>query len=89
MGVKIQELQPVVKRFIVRAVAQYDTPTTVVRKVAEEFGIKIGATNVLRYDPTRPNGKVFRRNCANCSTPTESIFWKTLRLFPSPIGQSV
>lgn len=45
-----------VKRFIVQALACYDTPTTVSESVKEEFGIDMPRTQVAKYDPTKQAG---------------------------------
>lgn len=45
-----------VKRFIVQALACYDSPTTVADSVKEEFGLDIARTQVAQYDPTKQAG---------------------------------
>jgi hypothetical protein len=49
-------LSEAVKRFIVQALACYDTPTQVSEAVKEEFGIDIPRNQVGRYDPTKASG---------------------------------
>lgn len=45
------------KRFIVQALACYDTPTQVVEAVKEEFGTVLDRGHVGCYDPTKAAGK--------------------------------
>lgn len=45
------------KRFIVQALACYDTPTQVVEAVKEEFGTVMDRGHVGCYDPTKVAGK--------------------------------
>ncbi|GAB2472060.1 DUF2280 domain-containing protein [Comamonas humi] len=45
------------KRFIVQALACYDTPTQVVEAVKEEFGTVLERGHVGCYDPTKVAGK--------------------------------
>lgn len=45
------------KRFIVQALACYDTPTQVVDAVKEEFGTVLDRGHVGCYDPTKAAGK--------------------------------
>jgi len=46
-----------VKRFIVQALACYDSPKTVSDAVKEEFGLTVPRQQVETYDPTRVAGK--------------------------------
>lgn len=45
-----------VKRFIVQALACFDTPTQVVEAVKEEFGLQVHRSQVAQYDPTKVAG---------------------------------
>lgn len=45
-----------VKRFIVQALACYDTPSQVTEAVKEEFGLTIERQQVALYDPTKKVG---------------------------------
>ncbi|WP_460060139.1 DUF2280 domain-containing protein [Pseudomonas sp. H2_H09] len=45
-----------VKRFIVKALACFDTPTQVVDAVKDEFGLVIHRSQVAQYDPTKIAG---------------------------------
>lgn len=49
-------LSEAAKRFIVQALACYDTPTQVAEAVKEEFGIDVPRNQVGRYDPTKASG---------------------------------
>lgn len=44
------------KRFVVQALACYDTPTQVSEAVKEEFGIEVPRQQVAQYDPTKASG---------------------------------
>lgn len=44
------------KRFIVQALACYDTPQQVADAVKEEFGVEIHRAQVAQYDPTKQSG---------------------------------
>jgi hypothetical protein len=46
-----------VKRFIVQALACYDSPTTVAESVKEEFGLEITRMQVAQYDPSKNSGR--------------------------------
>ena len=45
------------KRFIVQALACFDTPTQVSEAVKEEFGVDVPRNQVGQYDPTKAGGK--------------------------------
>lgn len=45
-----------VKRYIVQALACFDTPTQVVEAVKEEFGLQIHRSQIAQYDPTKIAG---------------------------------
>lgn len=51
------KLAEVHKRFIVQALACWDTPSQVSEAVKEEFGLDIPRTQVAQYDPTKVAGK--------------------------------
>jgi hypothetical protein len=46
-----------VKVFIVQSLACFDSPTTVVEAVNQEFGIKIARQHIEKYDPTKVAGQ--------------------------------
>lgn len=46
-----------VKRYIVRALACYDTPSQVAAAVKEEFGLTLPRQHVAVYDPTKQQGR--------------------------------
>lgn len=45
-----------VKRYIVQALACFDTPTQVAEAVKEEFGLQVHRSQVAQYDPTKIAG---------------------------------
>ncbi|WP_455806681.1 DUF2280 domain-containing protein [Pseudomonas fluorescens] len=50
-------LKDEVKRFIVQALACFDTPTQVVQAVKETFGVKVSRQQCEQYDPTKHAGR--------------------------------
>jgi len=45
------------KRFIVQALACWDTPTEVAQALKEEFGVEAHRAQIAQYDPTKASGK--------------------------------
>ena len=50
-------LKDEVKRFIVQALACFDTPTQVVQAVKETFGLEVTRQQCELYDPTKHAGR--------------------------------
>lgn len=50
-------LKDEVKRFIVQALACFDTPTQVVQAVKETFGVDVSRQQCEQYDPTKHAGR--------------------------------
>lgn len=50
-------LKDEVKRFIVQALACFDTPTQVVLAVKETFGVEVSRQQCEQYDPTKHAGR--------------------------------
>ena len=50
-----------VQRFIVEALACYDTPSQVAEAVKEQFGLEIGRQQVAVYDPTKVAGRALSK----------------------------
>jgi hypothetical protein len=63
-----------VKRFIVQALACYDTPTQVAEAVKEEFGISIERSHVQAYDPTKQIGKSLSKKWIDLFEETRKKF---------------
>jgi hypothetical protein len=53
----VAKLEPKVKRYIVQALACFDTPSQVAAAVKEEFGIEMIRQHVATYDPTKVQGR--------------------------------
>lgn len=68
-----------VKRFIVQALACYDTPTQVAEAVSQEFNIKIDRSQAALYDPTAVRGK-------NLSKKWRDLFDATRKQFLDEAG---
>lgn len=50
-------LKDEVKRFIVQALACFDTPSQVAEAVKQEFGLEVGRQQCAAYDPTKYVGR--------------------------------
>jgi hypothetical protein len=50
-------LKDEVKRFVVQALACFDTPTQVVQAVKETFGVEVSRQQCEQYDPTKHAGR--------------------------------
>lgn len=62
------------KRFIVQALACYDTPTQVVEAVKEEFGTVLDRGHVGCYDPTKVAGKQLAKKWRDLFEETRKRF---------------
>lgn len=69
-----------VKRFVVQALACYDTPTQVTEAVKEEFRVSILRQQVATYDPTKATGK-------NLSKKWRDVFFATREAFKAEITE--
>lgn len=67
-------LKPDVKRFIVQALACFDTPSQVAEAVKEQFGLEISRMAVSAYDPDKAMG-------ANLSKDLVTLFRDTRKKF--------
>lgn len=63
-----------VKRFIVRALACWDTPSQVAASVKEEFGIEVTRQQVATYDPTKVNGRELSKELTALFNETRAKF---------------
>lgn len=63
-----------VKRYIVQALACFDTPTQVAEAVKEEFGLQVHRSQVAQYDPTKIAG-------SNLATKWRVLFQDTRTRF--------
>lgn len=75
-------LPPIVKAFIVQALACYDTPTQVVESVREEFGISITRQQAESHDPTKANGRKLAPKWVELFTTTRAQLQKELSTIP-------
>lgn len=69
-----------VKRFVVQALACFDTPTQVADAVKEEFGLSIQRQQVATYDPTKHAGK-------NLSKKWRAVFDATREKFKDDVSE--
>lgn len=70
------------KRFIVQALACYDTPTQVVDAVKEEFGTVLDRGHVGCYDPTKVAGKQLAKKWRDLFEETRKRFRKEVAEIP-------
>ncbi len=73
-------LDEAVKRFIVQALACYDTPSQVAEAVKEEFGLVLDRAHVAVYDPTKASGK-------DLSKKWRDVFFATRDAFKNEITE--
>ena len=73
-------LSEAVKRFIVQALACYDTPTQVSEAVKEEFGIDIPRNQIGRYDPSKASG-------ADLAQKWRDLFESTRKRFREEVAE--
>lgn len=65
-----------VKRFIVQALACYDTPSQVAESVKDEFGLTIPRQQVELYDPNRHAGRSLSRKLRDLFEATREAWRK-------------
>jgi hypothetical protein len=63
-----------VKRFIVQALACFDTPSQVVAAVKEDFGQDVSRQQVATYDPTKVNGRLLSKELRELFAETRAKF---------------
>lgn len=71
-----------VKRFIVQALACYDTPSQVAEAVKEEFGLVIDRQHVAVYDPTKKVGKALSQKWRDLFEETRKKFLNDVSSIP-------
>lgn len=76
------KLTEAVQRFIVQALACYDTPTQVAEAVKEEFGIEITRQQAASYDPTKALGRTLSRKWRDLFHETRERFRKEVAEIP-------
>ncbi len=76
------KLNEAAQRFIVQALACYDTPSQVADAVKEEFGIEITRQQAASYDPTKAMGKTLARKWRDLFHDTRSRFRKEVAEIP-------
>lgn len=75
-------LRDEVKRFIVQALACYDTPTQVSIAVKEEYGLDVGRQQVAAYDPTKHAGRSLSQKWTVLFNDTREKFRETTAMIP-------
>src|SRR5690606_19743055 len=74
------KLSDEVKRFIVQALACYDTPQQVADAVKDEFGLEVPRSQVALYDPTKHAGR-------NLSEKYRVLFNDTRKTFRQEVAE--
>lgn len=75
-------LNEAAKRFIVQALACYDTPTQVSEAVKDEFGIEVPRNQVGQYDPTKASGAALAKKWRELFYETRERFRKEVAEIP-------
>ncbi len=70
------------KRFIVQALACYDTPSQVADAVKGEFGVDVHRAQVAQYDPTKASGSKLAKKWRDLFTDTRDRFRKEVSEIP-------
>jgi len=76
------KLNEAVQRFIVQALACYDTPTQTAESVKEEFGIEVPRNQIAQYDPTKVSGRQLSMKWRDLFTDTRERFRKEVSEIP-------
>lgn len=74
------KLTEAVQRFIVQALACYDTPTQVADSVKEEFGLELTRQQVSTYDASKTTGKTMAKKWRD-------LFWDTRKKFRDEVSE--
>lgn len=75
-------LEVKVKRYIVGALACFDTPSQVAAAVKEEFGVEVTRQQVAIYDPTKVNGRELSKELKTLFEETRARFKTDLDAIP-------
>lgn len=76
------KLTEAVQRFIVQALACYDTPTQVAESVKEEFGLELTRQQVSTYDASKTTGKTMAKKWRDLFGDTRERFRKEVSEIP-------
>lgn len=76
------KLNDAARRFIVQALACYDTPTEVSVALNEEMGIEVARTQVAQYDPTKVAGARLAKKWRDLFEDTRKRFRKEIAEIP-------
>ncbi|MCI2809377.1 DUF2280 domain-containing protein [Eoetvoesiella caeni] len=76
------KLNEAMQRFIVQALACYDTPTQVAESVKEEFDIVVTRQQVASYDPTKVTSKALAKKWRDLFASTRERFRKEIAEIP-------
>lgn len=70
------------KRFIVQALACWDTPSQVAEAVRDEFGLEVHRSHVAQYDPTKAAGARLAKKWRNLFEVTRDRFRQEVAEIP-------
>ncbi len=71
-----------IKRYIVRALACFETPSDVAKTVKEEFGLEITRMQVHKYDPTKVMGQGLAKELKALFFSTRKDFEENVEAIP-------
>jgi hypothetical protein len=76
------KLTEAVQRFIVQALACYDTPSEVAEAVKEEFGLELTRQQVATYDASKTTGRTMAKKWRVLFEDTRAAFRKEVSEIP-------
>jgi hypothetical protein len=76
------KLNDMARRFIVQALACYDTPTEVATALKEEMGLDVPRTQVAQYDPTKVAGAKLAKKWCDLFEDTRKRFREAVAEIP-------
>lgn len=76
------KLTEAMQRFIVQALACYDTPTQVAESVKEEFDLSVTRQQVASYDPTKVTSKALAKKWRDLFESTRERFRREISEIP-------
>lgn len=71
-----------VKRYIVQALACFDTPTEVSKAVKEEYGLDVPRQQISKYDPTKVMGQGLSKELRQLFEETRAKFKNDVEAIP-------
>lgn len=76
------------KRFIVQALARWDTPSQIADALKDEFDPDVHRSQVAQYDPTKAAGRAMSKRRVQLFNDTRQRFRQEVPRFQSPAKRS-